>query len=72
MPQYSSLAAIEAALSDGRLTRSWELLLSEKMVRDQDAKRVLSLLEQQGVAFTVSPQHHGDAIASRAERRSSA
>ena len=72
MPQYSSLADIEAALRDGRLTRSWELILSEKMVRDQDATRVLSLLEQQGVAFTVSPHHHGDAIASRAERRSSA
>ena len=72
MPQYSSLADIEAALSQGRLTRAWELLLPEKMARDQDATRVLALLEKQGVAFTVSPHHHGDAIASRAERRSSA
>jgi hypothetical protein len=72
VPQYSSLADIEAALSDGRLTRSWELLLPEKMVRGDDANRVLDLLAKQGVAFTVSPHHHGDAIASRAERRSSA
>lgn len=72
MPQYSSLADIEAALSDGRLTPAWELLLPEKMARDEDATRILSMLEQQGVAFTVSPQHYGDAIASRAERRSSA
>lgn len=72
MPQYASLADIEAAVTDGRLTRAWELLLPEKMVRDLDAGRVLSLLEQKGVAFTVSPHHHGDAIASRAERRSSA
>jgi hypothetical protein len=70
MPQFSSLADIEAALGDGRLTRAWELLLSEKMARDKDATRVLSLLEKQGVAFTVSAHHHGDAIASRAERRS--
>ena len=69
MPQFSSLADIEAALSDGRLTRAWELLVPEKMMRDKDATRVLSMLEQQGVAVTVSPQHYGDAIASRAERR---
>jgi hypothetical protein len=72
VPQYSSLADIEAALRDGRLTHSWELLLSEKMARGEGAQRVLGLLEQQGVAFTVSPHHYGDAVASRAERRSSA
>ena len=69
MPQFSSLADIEAALSDGRLTRAWELLLPEKMARDDGATRVLSMLEKQGVAVTVSPYHQGDAIASRAERR---
>lgn len=69
MPQFSSLADIEAALSDGRLTPAWELLLPEKMTRDKDATRILAMLAQRGVAVTVSPHHYGDAIASRAERR---
>lgn len=69
MPQFASLADIEAALSDGRLSHAWELLVPEKMVRDKEAPRVLSMLEQRGVAVTVSPHHYGDAIASRAERR---
>ena len=69
MPQFSSLADIEAALSDGRLSRAWELLVPEKMARDKEAPRVLSMLEQRGIAVTVSPHHYGDAIASRAERR---
>jgi hypothetical protein len=69
VPQFSSLADVEAALGAGRLTRDYQLLLSEKMARDENADRVLSLLEKHGVAFTVSPHHHGDAVASRAERR---
>jgi hypothetical protein len=69
MPQFSSLSDIEAALRDGALTRDYELLLSEKMVRDEKAEHVLALLRQRGVSFTVSPQHVGAAIASRAERR---
>jgi hypothetical protein len=69
MPQFSSLSDIEAALRSGGLTGDYELLLSEKMVRDKNAEHVLSLLRQRGVAFTVSPHHYGDAIASRAERR---
>ncbi len=70
MPQYSSLAALEAALGDGRLTSAYEVLLSAKMASGEDAARVLSLLERQGIAVTVSAGHCGDAIASRAERRS--
>jgi hypothetical protein len=69
MPQFSSLSAVEAALRDGGLTADYQLLLSEKMVREQDADRVLSLLKERGVQFTVSTFHYGDAIASRAERR---
>jgi hypothetical protein len=69
MPQYSSLAAIEAAVGDGRLTSAYELLLSATMAIGDDAARVLSLLEKHGIAYTVSPGHWGDAIASRAERR---
>ena len=69
MPQFSSLSAVEAALSDGRLTRDYQVLLSERMVREENADRVLALLQQHGVAFTVSAYHYGDAIASRAERR---
>jgi hypothetical protein len=69
MPQFSSLSDIEAALQNGGLTGDYELLLSEKMVRDQNAEHVLALLRQRGVSFTVSPHHYGDAIASRAERR---
>jgi hypothetical protein len=69
MPQFSSLSDIEAALREGALTRDYELLLSEKMVRDEKAEQVLTLLRQRGVAFTVSAHHVGAAIASRAERR---
>lgn len=69
MPQFSSLAEVEAALRDGRLTGAWELLLSEKMARSAGADRVLPLLDEHGIAYTVSPGHWGDAIASRAERR---
>ena len=70
MPQFATLAAVEAALADGRLTRHYELLLSEKMARAENASHVLALLEKHGVAVTVSPHHYGDAVASRAERRS--
>ena len=69
MPQFSSLSDIEAALKSGGLTRDYELLLSEKMVRENNAEHVLSLLRQRGVSFTVSPSHFGAAVASRAERR---
>ena len=69
VPQFASLSAVEAALRDGALTPDYELLLSEKMVRDQDAERVLALLRERGVQVTVSNAHYGDAIASRAERR---
>lgn len=71
MPQFSSLSQVEAALRDGGLTREYQLLFSEKMVREENAERVLSLLQEHGVSFTVSTYHYGDAIASRAERRSS-
>ena len=60
---------IEAALRDGGLTPDYELLLSEKMARDENAAGVLALLRQRGVSVTVSPHHFGAAIASRAERR---
>jgi hypothetical protein len=70
MPQFSSLSQIEAALRDGGLTPEYQLLFSEKMVREENAERVLSLLQEHGVAFTVSAYHYGDAIASRAERSS--
>jgi hypothetical protein len=33
MPQFSALADVEAALADGRLTRDYQLLVSEKMAR---------------------------------------
>jgi hypothetical protein len=69
MPQFSSLSEIETALRDGGLTREYQLLLPEKMVREENADRVLRLLDQHGVSFTVSPHHFGGAIASRAERR---
>jgi len=69
MPQFSSLSDIEAAINSGGLTRDYELLLSEKMVRESNAEHVLSLLRQRGVSFTVSPNHFGAAVASRAERR---
>ena len=69
MPQFPSLSAVEAALRDGALTRDYELLLPEKMAREANADRVLSLLKERGVQFTVSTHHYGDAIASRAERR---
>ena len=69
MPQFSSLAEVEAVLGDGRLTSSYEVLISSKMASDEDAARILSLLRQRGVAVTVSAGHYGDAIASRAERR---
>ena len=69
MPQFSALADVEAALADGRLTRDYQLLLSETMARGENASRVLALLEKHGVAVIVSPHHYGDAVASRAERR---
>jgi hypothetical protein len=69
MPQYASLGELEAALRDGRLTSAYEVLISARMASGDDAARVLSLLEKQGVAVTVSAGHCGDAIASRAERR---
>lgn len=69
MPQFASLSDIEAALRDGGLTPEYELLVSEKMVRDEKAERVLALLRQRGVSVTVSAHHFGAAIASRAERR---
>ena len=69
MPQFPSLSAVEAALREGALTPEYQLLVSEKMVREQDADRVLSLLKERGVQVSVSPYHYGDAIASRAERR---
>jgi hypothetical protein len=71
VPQYASLAEVEAALLGGRLTRGYELLLSEKMARGEGGDRVLALLDAHGIAFTVSAGHWGDAIASRAERRPS-
>ena len=69
MPQYSTLSEVEAALRDGRLTPAWEVLVSAKMASGDDAARILSILEQRGIAVTVSPSHCGDAIATRAERR---
>ncbi len=69
MPQFSSLAEVEAALGDGRLTPAYEVLISAKMASGEDAARILSLLDKRGVAVTVSAGHCGDAIASRAERR---
>ena len=69
MPQFPSLSAVEAALREGALTPEYQLLLSEKMVREENADRVLSLLKERGVQVTVSTYHYGDAIASRAERR---
>ena len=69
MPQFSSLAELEAALADGRLTPAYEVLLSSTMASGPDAMRILALLEQRGIAVTVSPGHFGDAVASRAERR---
>lgn len=69
MPQFSTLTELEAALGDGRLTPAYEVLMSAKMASGADAVRILSLLEKQGIAVTVSPGHCGDAIASRAERR---
>lgn len=69
MPQFSSLADVEAALGDGRLTSAYEVLISAKMASGGEAARVLALLEGRGIAVTVSPGHCGDAIASRAERR---
>lgn len=69
MPQYSTLAEIEAALRDGRLTPAWEVLMSAKMASGNDGAPVLSILEGRGIALTVSAAHCGDAIATRAERR---
>jgi hypothetical protein len=69
MPQYSTIAEVEAALRDGRLTPAWEVLMSAKMASGDDAARVLSILEERGIAVTVSGGHCGDAIATRAERR---
>ena len=69
MPQYSTLGEVEAALNDGRLTPAWEVLMSAKMASGDEAARVLSILEQRGIAVTVSAGHCGDAIATRAERR---
>lgn len=69
MPQFPSLSAVETALREGALGPDYQLLLSEKMVREKDADRVLSLLKERGIQFTVSTDHYGDAIASRAERR---
>ena len=71
VPQFSTLAEVEAALRDGRLTPAYEVLMSAKMASGDDADRVLTLLEQRGIAVTVSAGHCGDAIASRAERRPS-
>ena len=71
MPQFSTLAEVEAALGDGRLTPAYEVLMSAKMASGDDADRVLSLLEKRGIAVRVSAGHCGDAIASRAERRPS-
>lgn len=70
VPQYSSLSDIEAAVRDGRLSSAWELLLPERMTRDGEAARVLAMLAEKGVMVHVSASHHGEAIASRAERRS--
>lgn len=69
MPQFPSLSAVETALREGSLGPDYQLLLSEKMVREAGAERVLSLLKERGIQFTVSTYHYGDAIASRAERR---
>ncbi|MGQ0713118.1 MAG: hypothetical protein ACT4PJ_05230 [Gemmatimonadaceae bacterium] len=69
MPQFSSLSAIETALQSGGLSRDYELLISEKMAREDNADRVLALLQERGIAYTVSAHHYGEAIASRAERR---
>lgn len=69
MPQFSTLTELEAALGDGRLTPAYEVLMSAKMASGADAVRILSLLENRGIAVTVSAGHCGDAIASRAERR---
>ena len=70
MPQFPSLSAVETAVQSGALKPDYELLLSEKMAREENADRVLSLLKERGFHFTVSAHHYGDAIASRAERRS--